>query len=383
MSEVHDLESSILLFDPQYKEAKVRQASGSTNVLNLIYYESVPQAIEVTGPGTARFVFYAPGAQSVAVAGIGGTMGKQQHPLLPVAEGYWEIQVSGIGSGFHYLEWYVDGKAVLNPRAAVGYGCFKAMNYLDMPGTDTDFYRLNQVPHGTVSMNYYESKVTGRTRNCFVYTPPGYESTDKRYPVLYLQHGGGESEMAWVWQGHINLIMDNLLAELAAEELIIVMNNGYAFLPDHSEHPSCGALSDVLVQDCIPFIDQHYRTLTDRWHRAMAGLSMGGFQTQRTVMCHPERFAALGLFSAVLMTEDDTIDYAGQFADPAGFNQTYPLFFVSSGLSEPMCQTNQQTLRTLEASGIRSIFFTAPGYHEWQVWRQSARAFLCLLFKSC
>ena len=159
------------------------------------------------------------------------------------------------------------------------------------------------------------------------------------------------------------------------------MNDGYAFLPDGSENPSCGAIGEVLVQDAIPFIDHRYRTYADREHRAMAGLSMGGFQTQRTVLRHLDMFSSMGMFSAIFITDDGRDNYMDVLSDTEKVNNKLKLLFVSSGEQEPMCEQNQKTLEDLRQKGLRSVFYSTPGYHEWQVWRFSARAFLQRLFR--
>lgn len=382
MLQVDDLNSGVLLFDPQNKEVTVDGNVAPEFAYQSIRYKNCDPAVCAMEDGSVRFTCRAPQAQSVEVAGISGTMGREHHVLKRNADGLWETTVNGIGAGFHYLEWFIDGNSTINPQAPVGYGCSRAINYLEIPGPDTDFYRMQDVPHGTVHMEYYESTVTRRMRNCFIYTPPGYDrDQNKKYPVLYLQHGGGESETGWIWQGRIHMIMDNLLAQDAVQEMIIVMNDGYAFLPDGSENPSCGAIGEVLVQDAIPFIDHRYRTYADREHRAMAGLSMGGFQTQRTVLRHLDMFSSMGMFSAIFITDDGRDNYMDVLSDTEKVNNKLKLLFVSSGEQEPMCEQNQKTLEDLRQKGLRSVFYSTPGYHEWQVWRFSARAFLQRLFR--
>lgn len=346
-------------------------------------YADKPQGVIVDEEGTAHFTFFAPHAKSVEVAGIGGTFGTARHPMTQDEKGLWHVSVSGIGAGFHYHEYYVDNNRVSSDLAPYGYGCFRNINFFEMPDNDSGFYLLQDVPHGTIRMDYYKSSVTGRMRNCFVYTPPGYEtSAQKRYPVLYLQHGGGESEAGWIWQGKINYILDNLLAQGECEEMIVVMNSGYSFHPDGSAHPSRGCMDEVLTRDCIPFIDGKYRTIPDRRARAMAGLSMGGFQSQATVLRHMDIFSSLGLFSAVLILNDGNDDYTSVFADAEGFNSQMDLFFVATGEQETdMLAANQKHIDELTQSGIQCVFYTTPGYHEWQVWRYSAREFLKLVFR--
>lgn len=343
-------------------------------------YVPIPSGTEVLPNGDVRFSYYAPDAKSVQVAGVGGGFTNERRDLTKGEDGWWQGVVSGIEPGFHYHDYFVDGTRALNPYAPYGYGCGRVINYFELPDRYSNFYLYQDVPHGTVRMNYYYSSVTGRMRNCWVYTPPGYETSDKRYPVLYLQHGAGESETGWLWHGKINHIADNLIANGGCEELIIVMNDGYAFPKDCTDPTRVqGAIGEVLVQDCIPFIDGKYRTKADRHNRAMAGLSMGGGQSQRVVFANPDLFANLGVFSMWYMFDEATL---ARMEDPAAFNADFDLLFYGAGEQEsPMCEGNREMLHELREKGINNVYYTAPGYHDWTVWRYCAREFLSRLFK--
>lgn len=342
-------------------------------------YVPIPAGVQVLPNGDVQFAYYAPEASRVQVAGIGGGFSNERRELSRGEDGWWYAIVSGIDSGFHYHEYFVDGTRALNPYAPYGYGCGRVINYFELPDKYSNFYLYQEVPHGTVRMDYYLSSVTGRIRNCWVYTPPGYEDGTQRYPVLYLQHGSGESETGWLWQGKINHIADNLIANGGCKPMIIVMNDGYAF-PVGCTDPELAhnAITPVLVEDCIPFIDNKYRTLADRHHRAMAGLSMGGAQAQRTVFAHPELFANLGVLSMWCMFDEST---QTRLQNPEQFNRDFDLLFYSSGEQEdPLCEGNHETLAELRKQGIRSVYYTTPGYHDWTVWRWSARELLTQLF---
>lgn len=372
------LHEHALFFDPVDRDIVLATDDAGNPMGKYVHKHA---GVQISANGDAVFYYHAPNAKSVQVAGIGGTMGNQHYDMKPCGEGDWTVTISGIGPGFHYHEYYVDGNRVCNDLAPYGYGCFRSINFFEMPDIHSDFYLLQNVPHGTIRMDYFDSTVTNRTRNCFVYTPPGYETNlGKRYPVLYLQHGGGESETGWIWQGKINYIMDNLIATGQCEEMIIVMNSGYSWNPDGTGHPSRGVLDQVLVTDCIPFIDKKYRTVQDRRKRAMAGLSMGGFQTEATVFHYPQYFSSLGLLSAIFVVNDGHDDYSEILSDPQKFNTEFDLLFVSSGDMEPMCKTNTDTLSGLRNKGIHCVMYVTPGYHEWQVWRYSIQEFLKRLF---
>lgn len=348
-------------------------------------YAIIPEGCHVHENGDVTFSFYAPDAKSVQVAGLGGGFSNVRNDMTRGEDGWWHVTVSGIDSGFHYHEYFVDGTRALNPHAPYGYGCGRVINFFEIPDKYSNFYLMHDVPHGTVRMDIYKSSVTGLYRNCFVYTPPSYEkSPSRRYPVLYLQHGGGESETGWIWHGKINHIADNLIADGAMEEMIIVMNNGVAMPADDSAPAQMGwgLISDVLVKDCIPFIDGKYRTIADRHSRAMAGLSMGGFQTQQTAFKYPEYFASAGLFSAHFQTENPSLRCEEMLADKDKFNETFDLIFAGAGEFEQVCEYNRETFRHLRESGINNlVFFATPGYHDWHVWRYCAREFLKLLFR--
>jgi len=228
-------------------------------------------------------------------------------------------------------------------------------------------------------------------RRCFIYTPPGYDKdAQKRYPVLYLQHGGGENETGWSNQGHANLIMDNLIAGGKAKPFIIVMDNGTWNMarPPAGKRPAgqwppkgwADGFTKTLLEDIIPMIDANYRTLADQQHRAMAGLSMGGMQTRLITLAHPEVFSYVGIFSGGSISTED-------LATAPGFKKTNKLVFVSYGsreLENPRAgfggnpKDNQDKLKE---AGINTHFYVSPQTaHEWQSWRRSLNEFAPLLF---
>ena len=220
-----------------------------------IWLEDAEPTIKILDNGDVRFRYYAPEAKKVEVAGCGGYFSDEKVAMTKGDDGWWSCVISGIKPGFHNHKYWVDGNLMVNPDAPVGYGWFYPINVFDLPGEEDDFWMLKDVPHGDVRMEYYKSSATGRTKLAWVYTPAGYDESDKRYPVLYIQHGVGENEMGWVWQGHINMIADNLIAEGKMEEMIIVMNCGYAFVEGENPVFLPGDFSKELTEDCIPHID--------------------------------------------------------------------------------------------------------------------------------
>lgn len=186
-------------------------------------------SVTVKEDGTVIFYLYASAAKKVQVAGLGGYFTNEKIDLVPDGQGGFWAEVADFHWGMHYYFWYVDGVRICNPCAGISYGCFAAINTFEVPEKGMDFYFAKEIPHGTVSICKYISKVSGHLKECYVYTPYGYEEGDEQYPVLYLQHGVGENETGWIWQGRTNFIMDNLIAEEKCEKMIVVMSSGYAF----------------------------------------------------------------------------------------------------------------------------------------------------------
>lgn len=235
--------------------------------------------------GDVELAFFAPNAKTVEVVGNPATMGFDRCPMKKDDEGYFTATISGIKPGFHYHHYLVDGVRAINPMVPIGYGSFTPINFIEVADDECDFYMLKDVPHGEIRMEIYPSSVTGRTRACYVYTPPGYgKDGNRKYPVLYVQHGVGENETGWVWQGKMHHIMDNLIAEGGCEEMLVVANTGYAFTEDGKDDYLPGEFDRVLIEDCIPFIESKYSVRSDRKGRAIAGLSMGSVQAARTAV---------------------------------------------------------------------------------------------------
>ena len=325
-------------------------------------------------------------------------IGGVKYPMKRDADGVWTGDSAPQDEGFHYYQFEVDGASVPDPGSLYYYGAGRWGSGIEVPAHDQDFYALKNVPHGDIREVHYWSQTNNQMRHCFIYTPPGYDKNrKKRYPVLYLQHGGGENEYGWPEQGKTGLIMDNLIAEGKAEEFIIVMDNGTWARP----RPAAGQMParpqgqrgqgmglpsnwadgfmNTLINDIIPMVDSRYRTIADRKHRAMAGLSMGGMQTKAITMKNPDVFSALGIFSGGIITAEEA-------AETEGFKEAYKLVFLSYGsreLENPRYGGNQkEIIDELKASGVNAHFYVSPETaHEWQTWRRSLYQFAQLLFK--
>ncbi|MDP4217908.1 MAG: alpha/beta hydrolase-fold protein [Bacteroidota bacterium] len=313
--------------------------------------------------------------------------------------GYWTVTTDPIVEGFHYYSLLIDGVPVVDPSSQTFYGMGRMASGIDIPDPDMQYYQAQHVPHGQVRSVEYYSDITRAWRHALVYTPPGYDQDGgRRYPVLYLQHGAGEDETGWSTQGRMNFILDNLISGGKAVPMIVVMDRGYATDPSRpvSTAPATGpgprgmsanVFPDVLVNEVIPMIDKDFRTLPDRDHRAMAGLSMGGFQTFQTTMTHLDKFSYVGGFSGASFLQPGTDIrqmFDGVWADSAAFNRKVKVLYLSIGTAEPerMYTGVKNFHLALEGAGIRHIYFESPRTsHEWQTWRRSLRQFASLIFK--
>lgn len=332
----------------------------------------------------------------------------KDYDLTRAADGFWSVTTQPLVPGFHYYWFILDGASVSDPASESFYGTGKQCSGIEVPEAGVDFYNPRDVPHGEIRERWYFSKTTAAWRRIFVYTPPDYDTNrDARYPVLYLQHGGGEDERGWVVQGRVNHILDNLIAEKKARPMLIVMEKGYARKPGEppvpTRPPAAGtgaqppdfrrmfsALDEVFVQDLIPMIDSTYRTLPDRENRAMAGLSMGGMQTFVIALNHLDRFAWLGGFSGAgggfgSGAIDTKTAHNGVMADAEAFNKKVRLVWIGIGTAEGERFYNsvKNYREALEQGGIKTVFYESPGTaHEWQTWRRCLRDFAPRLFRS-
>ena len=344
------------------------------------------------------FRLKAPEARKVQVQPGGGDNGLGRGPIDMErgADGVWSVTTAPAVPGFHYYWFLVDGVAMNDPSSEAYFGWGKPTSGVEVPEPGVSFYDAKEVPHGEVRILWYHSRVTSTPRRAYVYTPPGYDaSPTSRYPVLYLQHGAGEDERGWVNQGRMNFIMDNLLGEGKVRPMIVVMENGYATIagpPPPAPPPGSPApprfdfrgFEKLVLEDLIPKIDATYRTLPDREHRAMAGLSMGGMQTLQIGLNHLDRFAYIGSFSGPPLGGFDVqTSYGGVFTDPAAFHRKVRLLWLGAGTAEERFITSMRAMHAaLEKAGIRHVVFESAGTaHEWQTWRKSLYDFAPRLFR--
>lgn len=325
----------------------------------------------VNSEGYARFRIDAPTAKSVIVSlGLGGRGGTV---LRKDKDGIWTGTTEGpMDEGFHYYHLTIDGATVNDPGTNNYYGSTRWESGIEIPAHDRDFYALKNVPHGNVQQVIFNSPSTGEQKRAFVYTPAEYSANPKKkYPVLYLQHGWGEDETAWSNQGHANLIMDNLIAEGKCKPFIIVMTYG---MTNNARFGTINSFNykdfeTVLVDELIPFIDSNFRTIPDKKHRAMAGLSMGGMETKNITLARPEVFDYYGLLSGGIYTPDDLKDVKPR------------LIFTSCGSKENP-ERVRQSVDELKAAGFNAVSYVSDNTaHEFLTWRRSLKEMAPLLFR--
>ncbi len=338
----------------------------------------------------------APDAKKVAVVGNFGLGKGGPWEMERGGDGVWTVTTPPVIPGFHYYKLSVDGVEVNDPASDAFFGTGRPTSGIDIPESGVDFYDAKEVPHGEVRSRWYKSSVTGQTRHIMVYTPPDYDTnSSKRYPVLYLQHGAGEDETGWTRQGHVNFVLDNLIAARQAKPMIVVMEKGYATRAGASSEPAPGpgrgrfdfsAFEDVVLKDLIPLIDSTYHTSPHHDQRAIAGLSMGAGQALRIGLSHLDTFSAIGAFSGVGRVDPETA-YDGLFADPAAFDKKVSLLYLHGGtvgLDEGIHRNAEDLYQTLQQAGVKHIVFRdAKGFsHEWQTWRHALHDFAPRLFQN-
>jgi enterochelin esterase-like enzyme len=357
------------------------------------------------------FRLMAPEALKVQVR-LGATYEMARGP-----DGVWGVTIPPQVVGFHYYYLVVDGVQVNDPAAETFYGVGRQSSGIEIPEPGVDYYQPKDVPHGEIRSRWYFSKVTGAWRQCFIYTPPDYDTSHKaRYPVLYLLHGGGEDQRGWPAQGRVDFILDNLIAAGKAKPMLIVMDSMSARRPGEAPPARSGApagggggargapaqpppgpgraatpamlagnrtFTEMMLSDLIPMIDATYRTLANRENRAMAGLSMGGMQTFATTLAHLETFAYIGGFSGSGGsggTFDPKTSGNGVYADAEAFNKKVKLLWLGVGTEES--SFTKMFHEALDQAGIHNVYFESKGTaHEWLTWRRCLNDFAPRLFR--
>lgn len=375
---------ALLVFGSTQAQSPVREDFSPSEV-----NQPGKQFPQVNSEGRVRVQLAAPDAKYVQLD-IGGV----KYDLVKNEQGVWTGESAPQEEGFHYYQLNIDGASVPDPGTRYFYGAGRWGSGIEIPAHDQAFYALKDVPHGQVSeLNYY-SEITGAWRRCFVYTPPCYDTSgEKRYPVLYLQHGSFEDETGWAGQGKAGLILDNLIAEGKAKPMIILMDNGYAFRPEEQQvvsNPTRPAMvfEEVMIGEIIPMIDRRFRTINHRESRAIAGLSMGANQTMRIIMNNLNTFAYYGGFSGTAnypsAADIDVESFlGGAFRDGNHVNEQIRVLWLGVGTTEPEVfpQSINAFRKMLQKQGIRHHYYESPKTaHEWLTWRRSLYQYAQLLF---
>jgi enterochelin esterase-like enzyme len=327
---------------------------------------------DVAADRRVTFRLSAPKAAEVSVT---CECAKDPVPMTKDAQGVWSATVGPVDPDLYEYEFHVDGVIMPDPRnVVVKYNSRPGplASMLNVPDSGPMFYDVKPVPHGAVEVRYYESKATNTTRRAWVYTPPGYAKGTNRLPVLYLLHGADGDETAWTNFGRSNLIIDNLIAERKVAPMIVVTPFGYAY-PSGTAAPSvagqANAFEKDLIEHLIPFVQSNYRVYTDRDHRAIAGLSMGGGQTLQIGLHHVELFSRVAGFSAAAPREPYDA-FQDVVAAAAKVNTSLKLLWLSCGTEDSLFMPNKQFSEFLTRSGINNTFVPSPGGHTWINWRR-------------
>jgi enterochelin esterase family protein len=344
----------------------------------------------------------------------------KSYDMAKDSNGLWTVTTTPQAVGFHYYWFVVDGVNVADPASDSFFGVGRQYSGIEIPSAGEDFYDIKDVPHGEIRGHWYHSDITHSWRRCFVYTPPGYDTSTDRYPVLYLLHGAGEDQSGWGWQGRANFILDNLIAEGKAKAMILVMDNGGGNSfgggrggfgggrgPGGTNNGPAGMrgtnapgaraggrgmgggfgglgggdFGKIMTTEIIPMIDASYRTLADQPHRAIAGLSMGSMQAVSIGMANLDKFSSIGSFSGASLGDPSNTN--SPVSRPAEFNRQVKVAFASFGSVEPGSKRLATDHDALVAAGItNSHYYISPGTaHEWETWRRSLHEMAPLLFQ--
>lgn len=323
-----------------------------------------------------------------------------QIPMVKGQDGVWTYTTSMPSPELHTYCFYVDGMRMLDPSNVYMIRDIATYtNYFLVDGELSQNYFVREVPHGTVSKVWYPSPTLGmERRRMTVYTPAGYEDSNKQYPVLYLLHGAGGDENAWSELGRAIQILDNLIAQGKAEPMIVVMPNGNGAqeavpgeYPNSMYKPSFANLKTMegsfekAFPDLMKYVESHYRTINDKNHRAIAGLSMGGFHSLYISANNPDLFGYVGLFSAAINRQakgENTYIYENLEAKLAKqFSNAPKLYFIGIGNTDFLFQDNVKYRELLDANGYKYEYMETDGGHEWRNWRKYLNHFVPELFK--
>ncbi|MGN0237795.1 MAG: esterase [Lepagella sp.] len=373
--------------------------------------EDISSPVVDCSTGSATFSLFAPRASSVYLVGnilrnqfTLDSLGNRVHInelKMNNNEGFWSVTIPSLVPDIYCYKFVVDGVETLDPHNSYTIRDVKSVSSVCyVPGQISDLYMTKNVAHGTLRYMWYHSKFRDTDRRLMVYTPAGYETSDRYYPVLYLLHGMGGDETAWVTQGHSDRILDNLIAAGMAKEMIVVTPNGnmsrdaapgddilgYGAQPEFYLPNTMDGVYEEYFREIVDFVDSNFRTIPTREGRAIAGLSMGGFHSMMISINYPDLFGAVGMFSpAVIPTEfvkilpDVYIEHFEKIKalSDRGLNP----FVMMIGREDFLYNSNADFRARLDTMAIPYTYIESDGGHEWSNWRRYLTDFLPLLFK--
>lgn len=365
------------------------------------WYRDKTDPMPVVNPDkTVTFRYYAPGADTVQVNG--DFLSEKERPALMKnnGNGLWEFTTSApVQPEIYTYSYIVDNQKVLDPlNMFVWRNISDLYNIFIVPGERTENYQIKDVPHGTVSSVWYNSPALQMNRRMMVYTPAGYEKGRGKYPVLYLLHGMGGDETAWLDFGRAAQILDNLIAQGKAEPMIVVMpngnpsqeaaplenSNGYN-LPLFYLPKTMDGTFEESFKDIVSYVDRTYRTVRKKSGRAIAGLSMGGFHSLYISANYPELFGAVGLFSPAVSVQEESKDN-NIYRDidlkwKAQFEKNPPFYWIGIGNEDPLYQDVASLRKKFDLCKYPYTYLESEGSHVWTCWRIYLEEFSQLLFK--
>ena len=358
--------------------------------------EGVPATTNVGNSGYPRvlpdnrvaFRVAAPNAKSVQI-----NLGRN-YDLTKDEQGVWTGTIDSQDPGFHYYSLVVDGVSVIDPASDVFYGTGRMCSGIEIPEAGADFMVVKDVPHGEIRRVRYYSKRLEAWRPVYVYTPPGYDADqNKKYPVLYIQHGAGEDETGWGKQGKLDIILDNAIAGGKTTPMLVVMSNEYiksdigAGYNSDSSNAFMDLFKEELLDTIVPFVEKNFRARTDREGRGIAGLSMGGGIAFRIGMLNLDKFAYVGVFSSSAFRGEGNEIYdqekqvPGIFKEPEKYNKALKVLYISTGDKDRSVDFTKKTVSTFKEKGLKVESNVFPGSHEWHVWRKALNDFVPKIFK--
>ncbi|WP_288734615.1 esterase [uncultured Phocaeicola sp.] len=356
---------------------------------------------------TVTFRIYAPAAEKMEVEGdflspmmvstpVGETESAGKAVMTKNSNGVWEYTTPPLASELYSYTFLNDGLRITDPNNVYQVRDVASIsNIFLMSGQPGDLYSVQEVPHGNVAKVWYPSLTMNMDRRMTVYTPAGYEDSERSYPVLYLLHGAGGDENAWSELGRAAQILDNLIAQGKAEPMIVVMTNGNASqqaapgeAPNSMEKPALfvpGMMDGRFEQaftDVVSYVESHYRTQADKAHRAIAGLSMGGFHAMHISALYPDTFDYVGLFSAAIHTDNDSPVYTKFYENlNRQFNTPPQLYWIGIGRTDFLYKDNAAFRSKLDSLNYHYEYTESDGGHIWRNWRIYLTTFVQRLFK--